>query len=108
MPGRTMILADLTGQLPPPLLAMHPTVYGIGLLAVAIALFVTGFLLQLRATTLTGGTLLVCEVVMLLVSAFLRVKDQVAIAIFHPSVGPPTTQCHHRCPRTSPHSATSH
>jgi hypothetical protein len=53
-----------------------------GLLAVAIALFVSGFLFQLRATTLTGGTLLVCEVVMLLVSAFLKVQEQVAIAIF--------------------------
>jgi O-antigen/teichoic acid export membrane protein len=54
----------------------------IGLLAVGIVLLVTGFLFQLRATTLTGGTLLVCELIMLLVSAFLHVKDQVAIAIF--------------------------
>src|SRR5437660_3217432 len=39
MPGRTMILADLTEQLPSPLLAMHPAVYGIGLLAVVIVAF---------------------------------------------------------------------
>jgi hypothetical protein len=54
----------------------------VGLLAVGIVLFVTGFLFQLRATTLTGGTLLVCELIMLVVSAFLHISDQVAMAIF--------------------------
>jgi hypothetical protein len=54
----------------------------IGLLAVGILLLVTGFLFQLRATTLTGGTLLACELIMLIVAAFMHVPDQVAIAIF--------------------------
>jgi hypothetical protein len=54
----------------------------IGLLAVGIVLLVTGFLFQLRATTLTGGTLLACELIMLIVTAFRHVPDQVAIAIF--------------------------
>jgi hypothetical protein len=54
----------------------------IGLLAVAIAMLVSGFLFQLRATTLTGGTLLVCEVVMLLVAAFMKIEAQKYIAVF--------------------------
>ena len=54
----------------------------IGLLAVAIAMLVTGFLFQLRATTLTGGTLLVCEIIMLLVFAFMQIEAQKYIAIF--------------------------
>src|SRR5207245_822088 len=47
-PGRTMILADLTGQLPSPLLAMHPAVYGIGLLAVAIVAFAVAWVVFRR------------------------------------------------------------
>jgi hypothetical protein len=58
------------------------TVNEIGLLAVAIAMLVTGFLFQLRATTLTGGTLLVCEIIMLLVFAFMQIEAQKYIAIF--------------------------
>jgi hypothetical protein len=54
----------------------------IGLLAVAITLFVTGIACRLRATTLLGAVFGVAELVMLLVSGFLHIKAQAPIAIF--------------------------
>ena len=52
----------------------------IGLLTVGIGLFVSGFLFQIRATTLTGGALLALQMVMMLVS--LGMKAQLAVGVY--------------------------
>jgi hypothetical protein len=53
----------------------------IGLLTVSMLLFVTGVVLQLRATTLTGGGLLGAYLVMLLVTAFGKVPGQWVVGV---------------------------
>jgi hypothetical protein len=54
----------------------------IGLLAVAITLFVTGIACRLRTTTLLGAVFGVAELVMLLVAGFMHIEAQASIAIF--------------------------
>src|SRR5262249_31561838 len=53
----------------------------IALLGVSMALFVTGVVLQVRATTLTGGALLGAYLVMLLVTAFGKVPGQWVVGV---------------------------
>jgi hypothetical protein len=53
----------------------------IALLAVSMVLFVTGVVLQVRATTLTGGALLGAYLVLLLVTAFGKVPGQWVVGV---------------------------
>ncbi|MDB5325153.1 MAG: hypothetical protein JWM57_722 [Phycisphaerales bacterium] len=54
----------------------------LALITIAVLMFLTGLMSRVRATTLIGGGLLTCHLVILVVSVFVGMKEQLAVGAY--------------------------